>query len=336
MRVQCDQCGASYTLPSERVAAGRRLQFQCRQCQHRIVVQVPETVVQPSVAAAVPVARVLWFVSTAAGQQQRMDSEGVKAAIAQGTLSRDTWVWRKGMAEWLRAGDCADLQPWLAPQPVAGASGEAQPTLAMDVPLPASPAVIAASAPVQQFARPAVVSGSHIAGTASIHKGAGHNTDQRAMAMPVVRVPGDEGTAELAADALRSKPVVTPVQRGLASQTGGRSRAAAADSPVAESSDSSDERRKWSPATDTYTGLRARLTRKVDDGARNAAVEWADALNRREVEVETLQQQVRVWKRLAIAASAAVVLLGALALLMAWKWRQAEQHSVAVQPTAQP
>jgi hypothetical protein len=286
------------------------------------------------------VARVLWFVSSPSGQQQRMDIDGVKAAIADGTLGKDTWVWRKGMAEWLRAGDCADIQPLLrgssavAPVTVAPWSGEPQPTLAMDVPLPAPAAVVAAQAPVQQFSRPAVVSGSHIAGTASIHHGSGHNTDQRAMALPVVRPAATDDPAEVTLEAPRPRAVVTQVQRGSA-ETSPRKRPTA---PVDAKQDDGghDERRKWSPATDTYTGLRARMTRKVDDGSRNAAVEWADALNRRELEVETLAQQLHVWRRLAVAALIAVVLVGALALAMAWKWRAAARMLQAVPAASAP
>ncbi len=41
MQVRCGQCNAGYTLPADRLAPGRRVQFSCRHCGDRIVVQVP-------------------------------------------------------------------------------------------------------------------------------------------------------------------------------------------------------------------------------------------------------------------------------------------------------
>ncbi len=207
MRVQCEQCGSSYTLPEQRVAPGRRLQFQCRHCQHRIIVHIPaepEVAVEPSAAvpAAAPAARVLWFINAASGQQ-RMDSDGVRAAIAEGAVLADTWLWRKGMAEWAKAAEVADF---------AGSFAEPNPTRALE-PIAAAPvqaaAVVAAPAAgaaqaVVELARPAVLSGSHVAGAASVHKGAGFQTDQRAIPMPIIRVT-HEGAEAVSRDA-RPRP----------------------------------------------------------------------------------------------------------------------------------
>ena len=41
MQVRCGQCNAGYTLPADRLAPGRRVQFACRHCGERIVVQIP-------------------------------------------------------------------------------------------------------------------------------------------------------------------------------------------------------------------------------------------------------------------------------------------------------
>lgn len=41
MRVKCESCAAGYTLPASKLKPGRRVQFACRRCGHRIVVAVP-------------------------------------------------------------------------------------------------------------------------------------------------------------------------------------------------------------------------------------------------------------------------------------------------------
>ncbi len=54
MHVRCSHCHAGYTLPAEKLSPGRRVQFACRHCGQRIVVQVPgeEPVAAPSPAPA--------------------------------------------------------------------------------------------------------------------------------------------------------------------------------------------------------------------------------------------------------------------------------------------
>lgn len=359
MRVQCDRCGSSYTLPEERVAPGRRLQFQCRHCQNRIVVAVPEVVradvetapepavramAAPAVAAgAPPASRVLWFVSSPAGQQQRMDTEGVRAAIGDGTVTRDNWVWKKGLAEWLRAGDCADFAPYFAP---AAPPEMPQPTLESPAAQEPEPTL---SGSVVELSRPAVVSGSHIAGTASVHKGAGHNTDQRAVAMPIIRAdeaghvePVRKDNAPRRTTSLPRPPERPAGQRretrneGSLLRVHGDERELATATWDTVSGEEDPSKGKWSPATDTYTGPKARLTRKVDDRDRNVAVEWAEAMGRKDAERDLLLGQVRAWQRLAIAAVSAMGIILLVALLMTWKWREADLAlSAALRATQQ-
>ncbi len=51
MRVKCENCAAGYTLPASKLKPGRRVQFACRRCDHRIVIAVPEA------AASAPASR---------------------------------------------------------------------------------------------------------------------------------------------------------------------------------------------------------------------------------------------------------------------------------------
>lgn len=389
MRVQCDQCGSSYTLPETRVAPGRRLQFQCRHCDHRILVQVPAAAAaavpapvpapaQPassqqygapglaSAAAAAgspaaPSSRVLWFVSSPSGQQQRMDGDGVRAAVRDGTVTRDTYLWRKGLAEWQRAGEVADFADAFP--------GAVQAVPPADEPLPTT------ANNVVEFASIPVVSGAHVAGTASVHRGAGFQTDQRAIPMPIIRPSGpvsedlerkddrrsSAGTglrqvqrpgspnpargadpaprrlgrneAELktaAFDVIDQDDDIDPKTSGRGSQPRGSGEKGGPESGGV------DKGGRWSPATDTYTGQRARMTRRVDEGDRDTAVKWADEHrkmqdeNRRlEDDLGEMSRQIKGWQRVAIAAlgSLAVVLL--LTLAVAYQYRQAKNAAEA-------
>ena len=356
MRVQCDRCGSSYTLPEARVAAGRRLQFQCRHCQHRIIVQVPVPGEAQEQAVA-PAAKVLWFISTASGPQQRMDTEGVHSAIGEGSVVADSWLWRKGMAEWARAAELPEF---------ASSFAVPSPTAAME------PLVVAgAHQAVVDMARPAVLSGSHVAGAASVHKGAGFQTDQRAIPMPIVRATAS-GAEAISEDAKPRPQVLRQVLRpsirdtdaarqGTGLQQAAGHPAASRPTPVTEGKRDSSldlraevrnqekataegrtsayaampdddgpqngnekaNRGKWSPATDTYTGQRARMTRRVDDQDRNDAVQWAKDMDRREAEMAQLQGNLKAWQRLVMATLAALAVLALLTCFLAYRWRDA-------------
>ncbi len=287
----------------------------------------------PVLSSGPPAGRVLWFVGSPTGQQQRMDTEGLRAAIAEGTVNRDNWVWKKGMAEWQRAADCPDFVELFAQAEARSAAldSDPQPTLASQV---------------VELSRPAVVTGSHVAGTASVHKGSGHNTDQRALALPIIRVQ-DSGDGPVAEPIRKDVSVRRPSQPAPRDRQGrdtrqegrgeGRANMAegvgllrthatereAATASFDTVSAGDDDKAKWSPATDTYTGQKARLTRRVDDRDRNAAVEWADTIGKKDQEREQLQAQVRAWQRLAVAAVAALGIVLIVALLMTVKWRDA-------------
>ena len=136
MQVKCGQCNAGYTLPAERLVPGRRVQFACRHCGERIVVQVPNdpAVVAAEVAPVVaqrrphdPLARVLaepqvearpdeprWFVAAPDGSHRKLAESELEAEIRSGAVTPETLVWKKGLAEWLPAAGVERWQPSLA------------------------------------------------------------------------------------------------------------------------------------------------------------------------------------------------------------------------------
>ncbi len=300
-------------------------------------------------AAAPPSSRVLWFVSSPSGQQQRMDSDGVRAAIRDGSVNRDTWLWRKGLAEWQRAGEAQDFADAFAVSP--------------PLPPPEEPPDNTLSAhPVVEYASIPVVSGAHIAGSASVHRGSGFQTDQRAIPMPIIRANNLAPEAEAAADRRPAGPAQRPSQpvgpgrpaaaasRPVSQESGQRSEGGPARSAVraepaarrparpdsetrtaaldvvtpTDREDGDRDNKRWSPATDTYTGQRARMTRRVDEGDRDAAVAWADEQKRLQNDVLDLARQLRGWQRVAVAALVCLAVVLLVTLAIAYQYRQAQ------------
>jgi hypothetical protein len=110
MQVRCEHCHAGYTLPAERLTPGRRVQFSCRHCAQRIVVQVPAAAAEPAPQPAVADPdEPRWFVARAAGSYRKLAESELATAIAGGEVAPEALVWCKGFDEWLPA---AQTERW--------------------------------------------------------------------------------------------------------------------------------------------------------------------------------------------------------------------------------
>lgn len=361
MRVQCEQCGSSYTLPDSRLTPGRRVQFQCRHCQHRIVVAVPEQAhsgelhpaeaVSPPQGARVPAgAQVMWFVVLEEGQQ-RLSSDGVRAAIDGGTIGPETLMWRKGFGEWKRAGE---IEEWSAAVQGAhsGAPRSATPAYSQPPEIAAPPML----APALIAPANGHVSAVQVAGAASIFRGHPHPSDpsQIAVAMPVIR-PTSEPTGhgqESRKGLQRLEPRGAPTSlRRETARPKDDAKARTLDASPARGNESSDRgpgdggKGRWHPATDTWTGPKGNVTRRVPEEQRQALLRQVaedDAEQRVADATETgaaARADARLWRMVAAAALAAALVAAAVALFAIVKWREVDAelaacHRVASAPAA--
>jgi len=223
MRVQCENCASTYTLPDSRLTPGRRVQFACRHCQHRIVVAIPDLKTSNYTAAAQeaiahvalvaaraqpprPMATaVAWFVAGEDSQQNRMTEAGLAAAIAMGTVGPDTLVWRKGYAEWRRAGETEEWAARLAGLPAAGQSPPAADTAAAQaeaLPVQAAP-LAAKAASASQVASPGAQPATARASTSPVAADRARITSPRAArestALPAAAPPSAQDWTDTAA-----------------------------------------------------------------------------------------------------------------------------------------
>ncbi len=350
MRVQCDQCASTYTLPDSRLTPGRRVQFLCRHCQHRIVVAVPEQahsgeVPTAEVARAPTGAQAMWFVVLEQGQQ-RLGTDGVRAAIDGGTIGAETLMWRKGFGEWKRAGE---IDEWAAA--VHGAQGGAARTAtpAYNQPPEIAAPTMAPPANGQVFA-------AQVAGAASIFRGHAHASDQSqiAVAMPVIR-PSAEPTGhgqESRRGLQRLEPraaAASPRREATRPRDDAKGRVQEAN--TARGNESSERSKgnavkgRWSPATDTWTGPKGNVTRRVPEEQRQALLRQVaedDAEQRITDATEAMEAasaEARSWRLVAAAALAAALVAAAVALFAIVKWRHADTElagSLRSAPVAAP
>jgi predicted Zn finger-like uncharacterized protein len=181
MKITCQSCQAKYTIADEKVA-GKTVKIKCKKCGATIVVNGAEAAAaapapmggaapapQQAYAAAPPgddddgegATRVFaegsggggpgsveWTVNVTDEDQRTMNAAQIVAEFARGLVTKDTYVWKDGMADWLPLSDVPELMAMCsvaapaAPRPAAG-----MPAVAAPAPAPAPAPVAAAPAP---------------------------------------------------------------------------------------------------------------------------------------------------------------------------------------------
>ena len=150
MKAQCPNCKTTYRIPDERIpAGGAGIKVRCKRCGTVIDLKREESGATP-LAEPQPER---WFVAIGSEKRGPLSRDQVSALIRTGEVGAETYVWKKGFADWMRLAEVADLAGELSaaakkPEhetgtPAAGEAwtGEAEPTVLEPVPTAAFAAV---------------------------------------------------------------------------------------------------------------------------------------------------------------------------------------------------
>lgn len=111
MRVTCERCLRRYDVPDATVK-GRKIRARCK-CGARVVVQDEERAAQSSPAGSHTTGSIQrparWFVDITSWEPIAMDLRQLIRAFDAGRIDADTLVWRKGMPDWRRLREVAEL-----------------------------------------------------------------------------------------------------------------------------------------------------------------------------------------------------------------------------------
>jgi len=106
MKITCNSCQSKYTVSDEKVQ-GKTVKIKCRKCGATILVNssgaTTTNASDPAVAAADAAASgdgPTYLVNVAEGDQRSMSLPELVQAVNASTISRDTYVWADGMADW--------------------------------------------------------------------------------------------------------------------------------------------------------------------------------------------------------------------------------------------
>jgi predicted Zn finger-like uncharacterized protein len=113
MKIICDACGTRYSLPDDKVAAGRTFKIRCKRCSNVIVVRGAEVAVAVDPLAPPPASPpdpdALWYVVIDQEQVGPLTVDELAAHVAAGRVGADSYVWREGLADWQPVSLIAEL-----------------------------------------------------------------------------------------------------------------------------------------------------------------------------------------------------------------------------------
>src|SRR5262245_23458734 len=165
MKITCQTCQAKYTIADEKVA-GKVVKIKCKKCSSTIVVNGNEASGNPSQDVPPDPQGVVededgetkifmepppgagggaggdeWTVNVTDDDQRTMTTAQLVKEIGTGLVTKDTYVWKDGMADWLPASDVPELASrFAAARPAPAPAPAPAPRAVAPAPAPAAAA----------------------------------------------------------------------------------------------------------------------------------------------------------------------------------------------------
>jgi len=97
MRIVCDACATKYSIADDKVS-GKVFKIRCKKCSNVIVVKGTEAA--PPVEEPPPPPDGIWHLVIDDDQVGPLSEDEIRARIGRGEVTRDTFAWCEGLAEW--------------------------------------------------------------------------------------------------------------------------------------------------------------------------------------------------------------------------------------------
>ena len=100
MKIECEKCGAKYSIADDKVK-GKTFKIRCKKCSNAIIVRdkPAEAAVEPEADAGE--AEDGWHVAVGDEEVGPVPEEEVRAMFAAGDIDGDSQVWRDGLEDWM-------------------------------------------------------------------------------------------------------------------------------------------------------------------------------------------------------------------------------------------
>src|SRR5262245_28670708 len=114
MKIVCESCQAKYSISDDKVR-GKAFKIRCKKCSNIIIVRSADGGgASPSagVAEGAPAPEASgnsWHIVVDGEQVGPLPESDIRARLARGEISTETFIWREGMADWLKIAAVPDL-----------------------------------------------------------------------------------------------------------------------------------------------------------------------------------------------------------------------------------
>jgi len=163
MKIVCEACQAKYSISDDKVR-GKAFKIRCKKCSNIIVVRstgamdIPAAMsgtleAQPAPVAVAVAAESAWHIVVDGEQVGPLTGSDIRARLARGEIYGETYIWREGMADWLKLSSVPELADAVAEAPAQAARPAAR-----HQPAASAQAAARADEDMDVFAAPTVVS----------------------------------------------------------------------------------------------------------------------------------------------------------------------------------
>jgi predicted Zn finger-like uncharacterized protein len=99
MKIVCDSCGTKYSISDDKVR-GKVFKIRCKKCSHIIVVRGTNEAAASATPAVAPEGG--WHLVVDGDQVGPVPEADIRARIERGEINAETYVWKEGLADWLK------------------------------------------------------------------------------------------------------------------------------------------------------------------------------------------------------------------------------------------
>src|SRR5690349_1390569 len=122
MKIVCDSCATKYSISDDKVR-GKVFKIRCKKCSHIIVVRGTSDAAAAAPAAAGGAEGGGWHLVVDGEQVGPLPESEIRARLARNEINGETYIWKEGLADWLKLSTVPEFADAVSAPPVADASG---------------------------------------------------------------------------------------------------------------------------------------------------------------------------------------------------------------------
>src|SRR5664279_1603987 len=122
MKIVCDSCATKYSISDDKVR-GKVFKIRCKKCSHIIVVRGTTDAAAAAPAPAAGAEGAGWHLVVDGEQVGPLPESEIRARLARNEINGETYIWKEGLADWLKLSTVSEFSDAVSAPPAGEASG---------------------------------------------------------------------------------------------------------------------------------------------------------------------------------------------------------------------